>query len=294
MKKEFRLRPLALATSLALAALLPLPFAALAADNHAVINSAAADSGLVNLTLHGQHFTSVKRLTLLLSGAAVPLPILSITDQTIVALLPIGIPPGSYVATLGSGDSGNAEEFFVTLGGTGPAGPTGATGPQGPQGNAGPAGATGAQGIQGPQGATGAQGPQGNVGPTGPSGPTGATGAQGIQGQQGATGPAGPTGATGAAGTAAGFGTDTNTAHASNGGECTLGQILLSAGEAAAGLPANGQILQISENTALFALLGTTYGGDGLTTFALPDLRSVAPNGLTYTICDFGIFPSIR
>jgi microcystin-dependent protein len=36
----------------------------------------------------------------------------------------------------------------------------------------------------------------------------------------------------------------------------------------------NGQILQISQNTALFSLIGTTYGGDGIRTFALPDLRS--------------------
>jgi len=35
----------------------------------------------------------------------------------------------------------------------------------------------------------------------------------------------------------------------------------------------DGQLLQISENTALFSLLGTTYGGDGRTTFGLPDLR---------------------
>lgn len=35
-----------------------------------------------------------------------------------------------------------------------------------------------------------------------------------------------------------------------------------------------GQLLSIAEYTALFALLGTTYGGDGQTTFALPDLRS--------------------
>ncbi len=34
-----------------------------------------------------------------------------------------------------------------------------------------------------------------------------------------------------------------------------------------------GQLLPINQNTALFALLGTTYGGDGRTTFALPDLR---------------------
>ena len=35
----------------------------------------------------------------------------------------------------------------------------------------------------------------------------------------------------------------------------------------------NGQILSIQQNTALFSLLGTTYGGDGVNTFALPDLR---------------------
>ena len=35
----------------------------------------------------------------------------------------------------------------------------------------------------------------------------------------------------------------------------------------------NGQLLPISQNTALFSLLGTTFGGDGRTTFALPDLR---------------------
>ncbi len=39
----------------------------------------------------------------------------------------------------------------------------------------------------------------------------------------------------------------------------------------------NGQILPISQNTALFSLLGTTYGGDGRTTFALPDLQGRAP-----------------
>src|SRR5947209_8680014 len=41
----------------------------------------------------------------------------------------------------------------------------------------------------------------------------------------------------------------------------------------------NGQILPIAQNTALFSLLGTTYGGNGQTTFALPDLRSRAPIG---------------
>jgi microcystin-dependent protein len=35
----------------------------------------------------------------------------------------------------------------------------------------------------------------------------------------------------------------------------------------------NGQLLSIDQNTALFSLLGTTYGGDGVSSFALPDLR---------------------
>src|SRR5436853_7748499 len=39
-----------------------------------------------------------------------------------------------------------------------------------------------------------------------------------------------------------------------------------------------GQILAIAQNTALFSLLGTTYGGNGQTTFALPDLRGRVPN----------------
>src|ERR1043165_3057908 len=39
----------------------------------------------------------------------------------------------------------------------------------------------------------------------------------------------------------------------------------------------NGQILSIAQNTALFSILGTTYGGNGQTTFALPDLRGRVP-----------------
>jgi len=39
----------------------------------------------------------------------------------------------------------------------------------------------------------------------------------------------------------------------------------------------NGQLLPISQNTALFSLLGTTYGGDGKSNFALPDLQGRAP-----------------
>src|SRR5678816_4090079 len=39
----------------------------------------------------------------------------------------------------------------------------------------------------------------------------------------------------------------------------------------------DGQLLPISQNTALFSLLGTTYGGDGKSTFALPNMQGNAP-----------------
>jgi microcystin-dependent protein len=39
----------------------------------------------------------------------------------------------------------------------------------------------------------------------------------------------------------------------------------------------DGQLLPIASNTAIFSLIGTTYGGDGHTTFALPDLRGRTP-----------------
>lgn len=42
----------------------------------------------------------------------------------------------------------------------------------------------------------------------------------------------------------------------------------------------NGQLLQIRQYTALFALLGTTYGGDGRTTFAVPNLNGRTPIGM--------------
>ncbi|MEN1761620.1 phage tail protein [Anoxynatronum sibiricum] len=57
--------------------------------------------------------------------------------------------------------------------------------------------------------------------------------------------------------------------------EAYLGEIRIFAGNFApkGWALCNGQLLLINQNQALFALLGTTYGGDGVTTFALPDLR---------------------
>ena len=57
-------------------------------------------------------------------------------------------------------------------------------------------------------------------------------------------------------------------------------------------MPASGQTLTINQNQALFSLLGTTYGGDGVNTFKLPNLQNAAPNGLTYVICMIGVYPS--
>ncbi|MVT27890.1 phage tail protein [Acidovorax citrulli] len=59
-----------------------------------------------------------------------------------------------------------------------------------------------------------------------------------------------------------------------------LGEISMFAGNFPKGWAfCQGQILPIAQNSALFALLGTTYGGNGQTTFALPDLRGRVPLG---------------
>ncbi len=53
----------------------------------------------------------------------------------------------------------------------------------------------------------------------------------------------------------------------------------------------DGQILPLSQNTALFSLLGTTYGGDGKSNFALPNLQARAPLGMNdypYPLGDSG------
>ena len=54
-----------------------------------------------------------------------------------------------------------------------------------------------------------------------------------------------------------------------------------------------GQLLPIAQNQALFSLIGVTYGGDGRTTFNIPDLRGAEPlPGMRYFIATEGIYPS--
>jgi Phage Tail Collar Domain/Collagen triple helix repeat (20 copies) len=188
---------------------------------------------------------------------------------------------------------------------SGPLGPAGAQGPEGPQGEAGPQGpegGVGAQGSQGPKGDIGPEGPKGDTGPEGPkgdTGPEGPTGDPGPEGPQGDTGPGGPRGPEGPPDpTAVDFmsrvGEDTNgAAKGRDYGNCVIGEIQLTAGNVTAGgMPANGQQLAISQYDALFMLIGATYGGNGVTTFALPDLRALAPDHMTYSICTEGLYPS--
>lgn len=181
-----------------------------------------------------------------------------------------------------------------TMGAPGAPGPMGIMGPPGislpgppgPQGPAGPTGAPGSPGTPGPAGAPGAPGPMGMMGPPG-IGTPGTPGAQGPAGPQGPVGPQGPSGASVPdARFGASQGSDGRT------GDCIMATVFLSAATFGPGLLADGRLLSIAQNTALFSLLGTQYGGNGTTNFALPDLRSAAPNGLGYYICNQGIFPS--
>lgn len=133
------------------------------------------------------------------------------------------------------------------------------------------------------------------MGPAGPAGAAGAVGPAGPAGPTGSAGPEGPAGPTGPAGTTGIFGSNSLGFFAGSGGsaECTIGSITLNAAVEypVNYLPADGRILQIEENTALFSLIGINYGGDGETTFALPNLKSAAPDNTIYLICVTGIFP---
>jgi len=72
---------------------------------------------------------------------------------------------------------------------------------------------------------------------------------------------------------------------------CTVGEVRLTAGSrAAAGVPAIGQLLPINMNVALFALLGTTYGGDGKV-----DVRAAGPaagHAERHDVCIQGDWPT--
>lgn len=72
-----------------------------------------------------------------------------------------------------------------------------------------------------------------------------------------------------------------------------LGQVALFSFDTApqAWARCDGQLVPIATNTALYSLIGTTYGGDGKENFALPKLPPVQPAGPHYYIALQGVFP---
>lgn len=90
------------------------------------------------------------------------------------------------------------------------------------------------------------------------------------------------------------FGTDNATNVNTLGGDCMMAEINLTAATYAppGTMFAAGQLLSIQMNSALYALIGVRYGGDGVTNFRVPDLRKQAPDGTHYTICHSGVWPS--
>jgi Collagen triple helix repeat (20 copies)/Phage Tail Collar Domain len=245
-----------------------------AAVNAATIERADVSGGQV--FIHGTGFGVTTTPVVTLAGVHLTVSSYSTTD--VVAALPVA-DAGSYALVVRSFSLGHTllASLDLTVGAVGPVGPQGLTGATGPQGPAGPAGAQGPQGDPGPAGAQGATGAQGAAGPQGP------------QGVQGAAGPATPD---------ARFGTNTNKAQGGATGRlCTIGEIILTAGPFAQGAVANGQYFSRTLEPVLFDIIGITYGDDpnGLGfLYRLPDLTSAAPNGMTYSICTRGVFPSIN
>lgn len=73
-----------------------------------------------------------------------------------------------------------------------------------------------------------------------------------------------------------------------------IGQVIQFAGQYAPQywMKCDGQTMDISQNPALFSILGMTCGGDGVHTFQLPDTRQSDGNGMRHIICVTGMYPS--
>jgi hypothetical protein len=121
----------------------------------------------------------------ILAGETLPI-IGTATATEIVAELPAGYAPGTYLLTVSRGTgSVTTGTFHLTIGAAGTPGPKGDQGDQGPQGEPGlqgPIGPAGPQGEPGVQGPVGLQGPQGAPGVQGPMGPPGPKGDKGDPG----------------------------------------------------------------------------------------------------------------
>ena len=109
------------------------------------------------------------------------LAVQAVAANSIVALAPASLTPGSYRLTVASGTGPTqVGTFDMTYGAVGPEGPAGPTGSPGPKGETGEAGPIGAQGAPGEMGPVGPKGDPGDTGATGPVGPKGDPGPQGA------------------------------------------------------------------------------------------------------------------
>jgi hypothetical protein len=165
-----------------------------------IVQSADADSANRNLFITGVNL-GITAPKVFLGGTA--LTVASYSPTSVVAALPPGVTPASYLLTLIP--QGNLPAlFWVTIGAVGPPGPTGPIGPTGPKGSIGPTGPQGPIGPTGPQGVAGTS-VSGVSLPAGNSnclfGGYALTSASGTafvcNGAPGATGPTGLTGPTG-------------------------------------------------------------------------------------------------
>jgi len=163
------------------AALSTSPSVVAATSPSPLITSVTANPALTTLTITGSNLGSPGATVVTLDSYP-QLVLTTVTNTSVVATLPAGVAPGSYLLMLTRTDTGpKTDEFWVTLGAVGPQGPAGPQGIQGPAGATGPIGLTG---PQGPVGATGATGPAGQIGPQGPAGPIGPAGPSTTSGQQ--------------------------------------------------------------------------------------------------------------
>lgn len=145
-----------------LVALASLTFAQGNSRNQLVIRSATASATPGRLVIRGANLATPEGARPTVRLADQPLSVETAGPDQIIAVLPDGWTPGSYLLTVsrGTGVPQN-DSFEVTIGA---AGPTGMPGPAGPPG------------VEGPPGPAGAQGPQGSQGPQGPAGPAGPAG----------------------------------------------------------------------------------------------------------------------
>jgi hypothetical protein len=143
-----------------------------------VVHRAEADLAGETLLITGEKLLWNNDSAVVVTLAGTPLAILGATESYVLAQLPPGLSPGSYLLKVsrGTGTVQN-DAFDLTIGAVGPAGPIG---PKGETGDTGPQGLPGATGPAGPTGPAGRNGFDGAPGPAGPTGPSGPTGPKGL------------------------------------------------------------------------------------------------------------------